>query len=150
MTVIERLKQMQSNVDRVALNLPGLGEEGDDLTVYFTKLTVREDEKLRKKHPNFYKALTEGDIPSFSAMVELLIIKATDEEGVPIFKQSDQMYLMNQDIGYITGVATQMLEKMFDIPTPETLEGNYKEIRNCICNMSLLIAFIPQSTLLNP
>jgi len=124
MNISERLKQMQSEQERFPLALPGLGEDNNDLVVYFTKLTVKEDEKIRKKHPTFYKTMTDGDIPSFSAMVDLIIIKCKDEEGKAIFTQSDEMYLLNQDVGYITAIATSMLEKLFDIPTVETIEGN--------------------------
>lgn len=124
MTISERLKQMQSEQETYPLTLPGLDENNNDLVVYFTKLTVREDERLRKKHPDFYKAMTDGDIPSFKAMVDLLILKCKDEEGKPIFAQSDEMYLSNQDVGYITSICTAMLEKLFDIPTVETQEGN--------------------------
>ena len=85
---------------------------------------IAEDEKIRKKHPTFYKAMTDGDIPSSSAMVDLIILKCKDEEGNSIFAQADSMYLLNQDVGYITGIATAMLEKLFDIPTVETIEGN--------------------------
>ena len=124
MNISERLKQMQSDQEMYPITLPGLGEDGSDLVVYFNKLTVREDEKLRKKHPTFYKAMTDGDIPSVSAMVDLIILKCKDEEGNSIFAQADSMYLLNQDVGYITGIATAMLEKLFDIPTVETIEGN--------------------------
>lgn len=124
MTISERLKQMQSNQETYPLTLPNLDEEGNDLVVYFTKLTVREDERLRKKHPDFYKSMTEGDIPSFKAMVDLLIIKCKDEEGKPIFAQADEMFLSNQDIGYITTVCTKLIEKLFDFPDVETSQGN--------------------------
>ena len=124
MNISERLKQMQSDQDKYPLTLPGLDENNNDLVVYFTKLTVKEDEKLRKKHPTFYKSMTDGDIPSFSAMVDLIILKCKDEDGNAIFAQADSMYLANQDVGYITAIATGMLEKLFDIPTVETIEGN--------------------------
>ena len=124
MNISERLKQMQSDQEMYPITLPGLGEDGSDLVVYFNKLTVREDEKLRKKHPTFYKAMTDGDIPSVSAMVDLIILKCKDEEGNSSFAQADSMYLLNQEVGYITGIATAMLEKLFDIPTVETIEGN--------------------------
>ena len=115
---------MQSNREKFRLTLPGLGENQTDLVCFFTKLTVRENEKLRKKHKDFYKALTDGDIPSFSAMVDLIIIKAIDDEGKPVFNQGDQMFLNGMDVGYITGVATAMMEKLFDVPSIETSEGN--------------------------
>ena len=47
MSISERLKQMQSDQDKYPLTLPGLDENNNDLVVYFTKLTVKEDEKLR-------------------------------------------------------------------------------------------------------
>jgi hypothetical protein len=124
MSMSERLQAMQSNREKFRLTLPGLGENQTDLVCFFTKLTVREDEKLRKKNKDFYKALTDGDIPSFSAMVDLIIIKAIDDEGKPVFNQGDQMFLNGMDVGYITGVATAMMEKLFDVPSIETSEGN--------------------------
>jgi hypothetical protein len=124
MSISERLQAMQSNREKFRLTLPGLGENQSDLTCFFTKLTVREDEKLRRKHKDFYKSLTEGDIPSFQAMVDLIIIKAIDDEGRPIFNQGDNMFLSGMDVGYITGVATAMMEKLFDVPSVETTEGN--------------------------
>ena len=125
----ERLKAMQQDREKFPVTLPGLGEgEDKDLNCFFTKLTVREDEKLRKNHKNFYKDLSDGDIPSFTAMVDLLVIKLIDDEGNKIFQEQDKMFLNGLDVGYITAISTIMLAKLFDIPSVESAEGNSKAV----------------------
>jgi len=129
MDMSERLKAMQQNREKYPVTLPGLGEgEDKDLNCFFTKLTVREDEKLRKNHKNFYKDLSDGDIPSFTAMVDLLVIKLIDDEGNKIFQEQDKMFLNGLDVGYITAISTIMLAKLFDIPSVESAEGNSKAV----------------------
>ena len=129
MNMSERLKAMQQDREKFPVTLPGLGEgEDKDLNCFFTKLTVREDEKLRKNHKNFYKDLSDGDIPSFTAMVDLLVIKLIDDEGNKIFQEQDKMFLNGLDVGYITAISTIMLAKLFDIPSVESAEGNSKAV----------------------
>mgnify|MGYP003668694336 FL=1 len=125
----ERLKAMQQDREKFPLTLPGLGEgEDKDLHCFFYKLTVRDDEKLRKRHKTFYKDLTDGDVPSFSAMVDLMLIKLVDDEGVIIFQEGDRMFLNGLDVGYVTNVATKMMPNLFDNDSVETAEGNSKAV----------------------
>lgn len=125
MNMSERLKAMQQDREKFPLTLPGLGEgEDKDLHCFFNKLTVRDDEKLRKRHKNFYKDLTDGDVPSFSAMIDLMLIKLIDDEGNKIFQEGDRLFLSGLDVSYVTKVATQMVTNLFDIDSVETAEGN--------------------------
>lgn len=129
MNMSERLKAMQQNREKYPVTLPGLGEgEEKDLHCFFYKMTVRDDEKLRKRHKDFYKDMTDGDVPSFSAMIDLMLIKLVDDEGVKIFNDGDRMFLSGLDVGYVTKVATDMMANLFDIDSIESAEGNSKAV----------------------
>jgi hypothetical protein len=68
--------------------------------------------ELQKKHPNFLENTT------IAAMVDLIILKATDKSGERIFTNSeDRIDLMGEETSVISEIANQMFA---DIETVET------------------------------
>ena len=115
---------MQQQKERYSFDVDGLGVDGNSLTVFFTTLTVREDERLRKLHPKFYEAINGGDIPSFKALVDVICMKAEDESGIKLFDEADKQKMLGMDVGFIMSFSTQIIEKLFDTATLEQAEKN--------------------------
>jgi|TARA_R110000744_G_scaffold324705_1_gene430493 hypothetical protein len=123
-TIGNRLIELQQKKERHTFSVPELGKNGNDLTVYYKKLTVREDERLRRKHPEFYKQLTSGQLPSFAALIDLLIIKCEQEDGTALFKDEDRSVLLGMNVNFVTELAGKLLENIFDVPDSEQAEKN--------------------------
>ena len=120
----DRLIAMQQQKERYSFDVDGLGVDGNSLTVFFTTLTVREDERLRKLHPKFYEAINGGDIPSFKALEDVICMKAEDESGIKLFDEADKQKMLGMDVGFIMSFSTQIIEKLFDTATLEQAEKN--------------------------
>ena len=120
----DRLIALQQEKERYSFNVDGLGVDGNPLTVFFTKLTVREDERLRKLHPKFYEAINGGDIPSFKALADVICMKAEDESGIKLFDEADKQKMLGMDVGFVMSFSTQIIEKLFDTSTVEQAEKN--------------------------
>ena len=101
-----------------------MADNGEPLKVFYSQLTVREDTRLRKQYPEFYKQLQSGDLPSFQAIVDLIIMKLTNEEGTKVFGDDDRSYLLGMDVKFITDIGAKLLENIFDVPDVEQAEKN--------------------------
>mgnify|MGYP000324101432 FL=1 len=73
--ISDRMKALQQDQDKFCIEVAELGVDGEPLHIYFTKMTVREDERIRKQHPNFYKTISDGDIPTFSSLLDLIMFQ---------------------------------------------------------------------------
>jgi|TARA_R110002167_G_scaffold245999_1_gene451428 hypothetical protein len=119
----DRMKAMQLEQEKFCVEVAELGLENEPLKIYFTKMTVREDERIRKSHPDFYKTISDGDIPTFSSLLDLIMIKARDEEGKRIFDEADRQVFLGMDVSFVTALAGEILQKLFaDDVTLETSE----------------------------
>lgn len=107
------MKALQQDQDKFCIKVAELGVDGEPLHIYFTKMTVREDERIRKQHPNFYKTISDGDIPTFSSLLDLIMLKAKDEEGKRIFDEGDRQVFLGMDVAFVTQIAGDMLQKLF-------------------------------------
>jgi len=123
-SISERLLELQRGKERYSFAVSKLGPEGGPLTIFYTELTVREDTKLRKDYPNFYSQLTSGEMPSFAALVDLLILKALNEDGTKTFSQEDRSYLLGMSVKFITDIAAKLLEHLFPEGDVEQAEKN--------------------------
>jgi len=111
--ISDRMKAMQLEQEKFCIQVAELGAEDQPLNIYFTKMTVREDERIRKNHPDFYKTISNGDIPSFSSLLDLIMIKAKDEEGKRIFDEADRQVFLGMDVSFVTNIAGEILQKLF-------------------------------------
>tara|TARA_Y100001938_G_C7854233_1_gene312330 strand:- start:179 stop:553 length:375 start_codon:yes stop_codon:yes gene_type:complete len=124
MSLKDRLLELQKGKEKYSFSIPGLADNGEPLKVFYSQLTVREDTRLRKQYPEFYKQLQSGDLPSFQAIVDLIIMKLTNEEGVKVFGDDDRSYLLGMDVKFITDIGAKLLENIFDVPDVEQAEKN--------------------------
>ena len=78
-------------------------EEGVPFTLYCTAISCYDLDQLQKKHPKFLENTTIG------AMVDLILMKATDEGGEKLFKHAeDRIDLMGEETAVISDIANQM------------------------------------------
>jgi hypothetical protein len=122
--ISERLLAIQQSKEKLSFEVEGLGQDGQPLIVYYSKLTVREDEKLRRLHPNFYDNVMNGSIPTMNSLVDLICLKAENEDGTKLFDEDDKLKLRGMDVAFIMKFATNMLGDLFDEPTLEQAEKN--------------------------
>ena len=120
----DRLIALQQEKVRYSFQVDGLGVDGNPLTVFFTKLTVREDERLRKLHPKFYESVNNGDIPSFKSLVDLICLKSENENGEKLFDDSDKQKMLAMDVAFIMNFSTKIIEKLFETNSLEQAEKN--------------------------
>ena len=120
----DRLIALQQEKERYSFQVDGLGVDGNPLTGFFTKLTVREDERLRKLHPKFYESVNNGDIPSFKSLVDLICLKSENENGEKLFDDSDKQKMLGMDVAFIMNFSTKIIEKLFETNSLEQDEKN--------------------------
>jgi len=92
------------------------GDETGDFKLYCKPITCFDLNQLQKKHPDF---LTNTTI---SAMVDLIIMKALDDNGVRLFNGiEDRVELMAEETAVVSEIANQMFA---EIETQEDLAKN--------------------------
>lgn len=96
--------------------VPEWGDETGDFKLYCKPITCFDLNQLQKKHPDF---LTNTTI---SAMVDLIIMKALDDNGVRLFNGiEDRVELMAEETAVVSEIANQMFA---EIETQEDLAKN--------------------------
>jgi hypothetical protein len=96
--------------------VPEWGDESGAFKLYCKPITCADLQKLQIKHPNFLENTT------IEAMVDLIIIKALDEDGKKIFAPlQDRKDLMEEETTVISEIANQMFA---DIESQEALAKN--------------------------
>ena len=96
--------------------VPEWGDETGDFKLYCKPITCFDLNQLQKKHPDF---LTNTTI---SAMVDLIIMKALDDNVVKLFNGiEDRVELMGEQTDVISEIANQMFA---EIESEEDLAKN--------------------------
>ena len=96
--------------------VPAWGDESGAFKLYCRSITCYDLDVLQKKHPNFLQNTTIG------AMVDLIVMKAMDENDQKLFNSSeDRMDLMGEETSVISEIANQMFS---DIESVEAHEKN--------------------------
>lgn len=114
MSIADRIAQRLKD-DRRVITVPEWGEDGVPLSVFVKPITAGDINRLQRKHKDFLNNMTvEG-------MVELIIMKAEDSEGVKMFTIEDKPVLMREQVGVIADVAGKMFG---DIDSIEDHEKN--------------------------
>ena len=85
---------------------------GDDSVIYATPLTARDITKISRRHKGFQTN------PTLEAMVDLLILKAEDDNGDKVFTLENKVMLMGRPLpelthalGIVEGVDVEDIEK---------------------------------------
>lgn len=89
------------------------GDEGQPLIIYSTPLTAGEFNKLQNKHPNFLNDM------KMDALVDLIILKAEDENGEKLFDLEDKPTLRRQPVVTISNVAAGVMGEIHSIEDAE-------------------------------
>lgn len=89
-------------------------EDGNPFEMYCYPITCHDLKVLESKHPKFLENTT------VSAMVDLIILKASDESGEKLFNSSeDRVDLMGEEISVISDVASQMFAEIVSVEEAE-------------------------------
>lgn len=87
MSTIDRIKAHFSDLGTKSIEVPEWGEEGKPLVIYFTPMTIAEQQQVRNA------ADRDGAV---SANVDLLVLKALDAEGKKVFTIEHKLLLRKQ------------------------------------------------------
>lgn len=91
------------------------GEDGKPFEFFCYPITCYDLSALQKKHPNFMVNTT------IDAMVDLIVMKASYEDGNKLFKSADKIDLMGEETHIISDIANQMFAL---IEPAEVIEKN--------------------------
>lgn len=103
------------NRDRRKIPVEKWSDETEKVVIYSTPLTAGDLHKLQRKHKDFLNNQT------IEGMIDLILMKAEDEDGKKVFTLEDKPVLMREDVGTIAEIAAQMFGDASDI---EELEKN--------------------------
>jgi len=96
--------------------VPEWGDKDEPFKLYCRPITCYDLDVLQKKHPKFLQNQTIG------AMVDLIVMKAVDENGEKLFTSGeDRMDLMGEETTIISEISSQMFA---DIESVEAHEKN--------------------------
>jgi len=112
MSILERAKAHFDKQDVIEITIPEWEDEQGNPTIIYSKpLTLAEKRKLLK----FAK---EDDI---EFVARLVILKALDKTGEPVFDLGDRMTMLNS---VDPNVLTRIANKMTEARSVEDFEGN--------------------------
>lgn len=90
MSIAKRIAAKRAEQDRIVVEVEEWGDEDAPLRLFATPITVRDVEKLQRKHKDFLQS------PTLGAMVDLLIAKCEDEAGEKAFTLEDRSILLGE------------------------------------------------------
>lgn len=99
----------KSNQNTVRVEVEAWGDENEPMVLFATPLNAGEFSRLQKKHPNFLTNMT------IEGLVDLIIMKALDENGEKAFDVGDKPILMRQPVNTVSEVASQLMGEMGDV-----------------------------------
>jgi hypothetical protein len=99
----------------IKVEIPEWGEDDEPMVVYTKTLTCGDFQKLQRKHPDFLNNQT------IEGLVDLIILKAMDENGEKVFDVGDKPVFMRLPLSNVSDVAAKI---MGNISTIEELEKN--------------------------
>ena len=110
----ERISANRSTRERKSMIVEEWGDGNAPLHIYYGAVTGQDIDRVTRKHKDFLSS------PTIAAMVELVIIKAEDEQGEKLFTIEDKKVLLNEPITLITGI----FSAVFEAATVEEQEKN--------------------------
>lgn len=109
----ELRKRRQVNARKIEVN-EWADSDGQPFIFYCRPITCNDLKVLEAKHKNFMENTT------VSAMVDLILLKATDESGEKIFASAeDRVELMGEEITVISNIAEQMFSTIESVEQAE-------------------------------
>jgi hypothetical protein len=114
MTLADRISASRKT-DRRKINIEKWADEDGQVSVYSSSLTAGDLHKLQRKHKDFLNTQT------IDGMIDLILMKAENEDGSKAFTLEDKPLLMREDVNVIAEIAAEMFG---DISDAEELEKN--------------------------
>ena len=99
----------------IKVEIPEWGEGDEPMVVYTKNLTCGDFNKLQLRHPNFLNNQT------IEGLVDLIILKACDENGDLVFDKADKPVFMRLPLTTVSDVAAKIMGNV------ETLEEAEKK-----------------------
>lgn len=112
MKASDRIKARISERNQDAISSHEVEEWGE--TVYFRPMTAGDVAWMQRRHPEFLRS------SDMNAMIDLIVKKAMDAEGKPIFTLEDKMALKSEDVSVISSLAAAIMAAR----TSDQIEGN--------------------------
>lgn len=85
------------------VEVPEWGEEGKPEKVYFGPFLTGELNRIQRKHAKFFENTT------MEGMVDLILLKALDENGEKLFSLEDKAVLMREEVSVVARVAAELM-----------------------------------------
>ncbi len=111
MRAIDRATAHFRSLGTLSLHVPEWSEEGEEFRVYWTPLTIGERAKLFK----------DGASVNLATYVDLIVMKALDAQGQPLFTLEDKPRLRNT---VSSDVVMRIGLEMLKAPSVEDAEKN--------------------------
>lgn len=90
---------LAQEVERKLIEVPEVLHKGEPLSFFVSEMTCREMDKITKKHK---------DLGSMEAMIEVIIMKAQDENGEKAFSLEHKPFFMNRDPKIVARIFNQV------------------------------------------
>jgi len=89
--------------DERSFDVEAWGENDESLIIYHGPFTAGEMNRIQRKHPGFL-----GN-PTLEAFVDIIILKAKEKDGEPMFDLKDKAILLREEVGVISQVANNLM-----------------------------------------
>ena len=94
----ERITANRATRERGVTEVPEWGDGDEPLRIYAGPVTGQEMDKISRKHPGFLRD------PSMEAQVDMIILKAEDENGEKCFTLEDKMVMLGEPAPLISNI----------------------------------------------
>ena len=116
MDLAKHIATLNKERPRISIEVPEWGDENAPCTLYFSNISARDVQQVRRKYPNFFND-TETD-----GMVEMIIRKAETQSGERAFTLEAKPILMDVD----AMVITRIFSSIFGAGVSEDAEDSEK------------------------
>jgi hypothetical protein len=94
----ERIAANKATRARSKIEVPEWGEGDEPLVIYAGDITGQDMDRIGRKHPDFLRN------PSMEAQVDMIILKAEDEDGNKHFTLEDKMAMLGEPAILISSI----------------------------------------------
>jgi hypothetical protein len=110
----ERISANRAARERNMVEVADWGDSDGPMRIYAGAVTGAEIDKVVRKHPNFLAN------PTIEAMVDMIILKAEDENGEKWFTLEDKMTMLHEPFAIVADV----FASVFNAASVEEQEKN--------------------------
>lgn len=103
----------KTSSQRSRIEVPEWGDDDAPMVLFSGPLLCGEFNRLQKKHPDFLSNQT------IEALVDLILMKAQDQDGEKMFDLEDKPILMRQPVSVVSTVAAGLMGDMSSVEDAE-------------------------------